>query len=42
MTLKIIKRADSFQGSNRPFIRIASDHISFNTMFSKIAGVKKG
>ncbi|OGC58578.1 hypothetical protein A3A70_02195 [candidate division WWE3 bacterium RIFCSPLOWO2_01_FULL_42_11] len=39
MTWETVKRGDSFKGSNRPFISIASDHISFNTLFTKIASI---
>lgn len=39
MTWEIVKREDYYQGSDRPFISIASDHISFNSMFTKIAEI---
>ena len=37
MSWTLIKREDTFEGSNQPFISIASHHFSFNTMFSRIA-----
>ena len=37
MPWTLIKRQDTFEGSNQPFISIALHHFSFNTMFSRIA-----
>ncbi|MFC1603915.1 hypothetical protein ACFL5F_02710 [Planctomycetota bacterium] len=37
MGWEVVKRQDSFQGSNRPFIRISKAHIAFNAVFSRIA-----
>jgi len=39
MPWQIVKREDSFQGSDKPFISISSDHISFNAMFTRIADI---
>lgn len=35
MALRLIKRKDTFEGSDQPFISIAPQHFSFNTMFSR-------
>jgi hypothetical protein len=37
MSWTSIKREDTFEGSDQPFISIAPQHFSFNTMFSRIA-----
>ncbi len=39
MAWQIVKREDTFQGSDKPFISISSDHISFNAMFTRIAEI---
>lgn len=39
MAWQIVKREDRFQGSDKPFISISSDHISFNAMFTRIAEI---
>lgn len=39
MAWQTVKREDSFQGSDKPFISISSDHISFNAMFTRIAEI---
>ena len=39
MAWQIVKREDSFQGSDKPFISISSDHVSFNAMFSRVAEI---
>jgi len=37
MPWTLIKREDTFEGSNQPFISVASHHFSFNTEFSRKA-----
>jgi len=37
-----IPRADTFHGSNKPFISISSAHFSFNSMFVKTADLAAG
>jgi len=39
MAWQTVKREDRFQGSEKPFISISSDHISFNAMFTRIAEI---
>lgn len=39
MSWELIKREDSFQGSDRPFISISHDHFSFNSMFVRMAEI---
>ena len=39
MAWQTVKREDRFQGSDKPFISISSDHISFNAMFTRIAEI---
>ena len=39
MAWQTVKREDRFQGSDRPFVSISSDHISFNAMFTRIAEI---
>ena len=39
MAWRTIKREDKFQGSDKPFISISSDHIAFNAMFTRIAQI---
>lgn len=39
MAWQPVIRNDKFQGSDRPFISISSAHISFNSMFTKIADI---
>lgn len=36
---KLVKRNDPIQGSDEPFISFRPEHIGFNTVFSKLAGV---
>jgi len=42
MVWEIFKREDYYQGSDKPFITISSDHVTFNTMFTKIARLVAG
>ncbi len=37
-----VKREDAFQGSDKPFISISPDHISFNAVFTRIAELDPG
>jgi len=37
MGWEVVKREDSFAGSNRPFISISKDHLAFNALFSRIS-----
>jgi hypothetical protein len=39
MAWQIVKREDRFQGSDKPFVSISSDHISFNAMFTRLAEI---
>ena len=39
MAWEIVKREDPFEGSNRPFISISKDHISFNARFTRITEI---
>jgi hypothetical protein len=39
MAWEIVRREDSFEGSERPFISISSAHIAFNAMFTRIAEI---
>lgn len=39
MAWQVVKREDRFQGSDKPFISISSDHIAFNAMFTRIAEI---
>lgn len=42
MSWELVKREDYYQGSDKPFISIASDHIAFNSMFTRIAEIDNG
>lgn len=39
MAWQTVKREDRFQGSDKPFVSISNDHISFNAMFTRIAEI---
>jgi hypothetical protein len=39
MTWAKVRRDDSFQGSNEPFISVSRGHVSFNAMFVRQAGI---
>jgi len=39
MAWEVVKREDTFEGSDRPFISISASHISFNAMFTRIAKI---
>lgn len=39
MVWEVVRREDSFEGSERPFISISSEHIAFNAMFTRIAEI---
>lgn len=42
MAFQIVTREDASQGSNRPFISFAPEHIAFNAMFTRIANISSG
>ncbi len=42
MAWEVLKREDTFQGSGKSFISIHQDHIAFNAMFTRMAGLNAG